>query len=278
VEAPSTAALERGQPRSAADAEFLARFDAKMRLPIIAAAILPLVVMSESEGWLAALVELATWPVFLVDYLVHARHRHRYLQTRLGVFDLVVVVLTAPWFLLPGVQSGRFVALLRLGRLARVMAATRGSRRLLDRVGRVTFVAAGVLLVASMVAYHAEHPTNPEFATAGDALWWGIVTLTTVGYGDVVPETATGRWAAVMIMVTGIAVLGTLAGTLASFFRSGDADERRASPANARDPSAPEEPALAALATEVSELRQQIERLTDRLGQPKSSADEDATA
>jgi voltage-gated potassium channel len=48
------------------------------------------------------------------------------------------------------------------------------------------------------------------------------VTITTVGYGDIVPKTTTGRWAAVVIMVTGIAVLGVLAGSLASFFRLGD--------------------------------------------------------
>ena len=41
------------------------------------------------------------------------------------------------------------------------------------------------------MAYYAEHPTNREFATVGDALWWGIVTLTTVGYGDIVPQWST---------------------------------------------------------------------------------------
>jgi voltage-gated potassium channel len=81
--------------------------------------------------------------------------------------------------------------------------------------------ASGVVVLGSLVAYHAEHPTNPGFATIGDAFWWGIVTLTTVGYGDVVPTTTTGRWAAVTIMITGIAVLGLLAGSLASFFRLG---------------------------------------------------------
>jgi len=91
--------------------------------------------------------------------------------------------------------------------------ASRGSRRLLDRLGRVVLVAVAVVLLASLVAYHAEHPVNPQFATVGDALWWGIVTITTVGYGNIVPVTATGRWAAVVIMVTGIAVLGVLAGT-----------------------------------------------------------------
>ncbi len=58
-------------------------------------------------------------------------------------------------------------------------------------------MAGGVLVTGSLVAYYAEHPANPEFATVGDALWWGIVTLTTVGYGDIVPKTPTGRFAAV---------------------------------------------------------------------------------
>src|SRR5262249_19035811 len=74
--------------------------------------------------------------------------------------------------------------------------------------------------------YQAEHPTNPGFATVGDALWWGIVTLTTVGYGDIVPKTTAGRLAGVAIMFTGIAVLGVLAGSLSALFRlDGSPDE-----------------------------------------------------
>ena len=56
-------------------------------------------------------------------------------------------------------------------------------------------------------------------------MWWATVTLTTVGYGDIVPETPTGRWAAVMIMITGVGVLGLLAGSLASFFRPANDDD-----------------------------------------------------
>jgi voltage-gated potassium channel len=208
-----------GQPRSERDAAFLKRFDKWMQLPIIVSAILPLVVAPESNGWVGVVVGVTTWLVFLVDYLVQARHREHYRRTRLGLFDLFVVLATAPWFLIPGVHAGRFVVLLRLARLARLAMASRGSRRLFERLGRVVVVAAGILVTASLVAYYAERPVNPEFATVGDAFWWGIVTLTTVGYGDIVPKTPTGRWAAVTIMLTGIAVLGLLAGSLASFFR-----------------------------------------------------------
>ncbi len=239
------------------------RFEAIMRLPIIASALIPLIIVPESDGWIPIVVGILTWLVFLVDYVVHIRHLNHYGRTRLGRFDLVVVVLTAPWFLLPGAQPGRFVVLLRLARLARVVVATRGSRRLLERLGRVVIVAVGVVVIASLVAYHAEHPTNSEFATVGDAIWWGIVTLTTVGYGDIVPKTPTGRWAGVVIMVTGIAVLGTLAGSLSSFFRVDDsADEADAETAVER---ADGDGALVALTAEVRALRRQLDVLTDRI-------------
>jgi voltage-gated potassium channel len=257
-----------GQPRSDRDAAFLARFNRLMQLPIVVSAILPLVIVPQSNGWVGGVVGVITWLVFLVDYVMHARHLVKYGRTGFGRFDLFVVIATAPWFLIPGAQPGQFVVLLRLARLARLAMATRGARRLFERLGRVALLAGGVVVIGSLVAYHAEHPTNPEFATVGDALWWGIVTLTTVGYGDVVPQTSTGRWAGVTIMVTGIAVLGLLAGSLASFFRlesgspaegllaAGDAERTAATSGDA---------ALQALAVEVSALRRQVEILATRL-------------
>src|SRR5262249_9513493 len=144
----------------------------------------------------------------------------------------------------------------------------KGARRLFERLGRVALAAGGVVVVGSLVAYHAEHPVNPEFATVGDALWWGIVTLTTVGYGDIVPKTTTGRWVSVTIMVTGIAVLGLLAGSLASFFRLDNGTPSEESPpadesASTAAPSS--DAALQSLAAEVSALRHQVEALAVRL-------------
>jgi voltage-gated potassium channel len=166
------------------------------------------------------------------------------------------------------------VLVIRLARVARLLMATKGARRLFERLGRVALVAALVVLCGSAVAYGAEHATNPGFKTFGDALWWGIVTLTTVGYGDIVPHTTTGRVAGIMIMFTGVAVLGLLAGSLASFFRIDP------SVANADEPVAPvpgepsAEPSIELLASEVASLRDQLVRLTNELSRVASAPTE----
>jgi voltage-gated potassium channel len=280
VDAARVTAPQPGQPRSERDAAFLERFDAWMQLPIVVSAILPLVIIPESNGWVGVVVGVVTWLVFLVDYVIQARHLEHYGHTRLGRFDLFVVIATAPWFLFPGAQAGQFVVVLRLARLARLVMATRGARRLFERLGRVALMAGGVLVLGSLVAYHAEHPVNPEFATVGDALWWGTVTLTTVGYGDIVPKTTTGRWVAVVIMVTGVAVLGVLAGSLASFFRLDNGTPSGSSPADEAEHAAAtsSDAALQALAAEVSALRLQMEALTARLtGAPPGQAPQEPT-
>ena len=82
-----------------------------------------------------------------------------------------------------------------------------------------------VLLAAASLAYLLERSTDPAFSSIPAALWWAIVTLTTTGYGDVVPHTVGGRMLAGIVMVCGIMVFALLAGILAT----GYAEEMRRS-------------------------------------------------
>jgi voltage-gated potassium channel len=142
-----------------------------------------------------------------------------------------------------------------------VFIATAGLRRFAQRLGKVVIVAGVVVVICSLSAYKAEHPTNPGFATIGDSLWWGIVTLTTVGYGDIVPKTTAGRFAGIAIMFTGVAVLGVLAGSLASLFGIG---AQSATPSD--DGAVLNGGDLRPLHEELAELRAQLQGVEDRLG------------
>lgn len=207
------------------------RWQRLWNVPILLAAFIPLFVTSPSSRAVEIAIGVGSWLVFLIDLVVQRHIAPDYLHRAAGRFDLAVVIVTFPLYLIPGVTGYSAILLLaRLGRVARVLMATRGLRRFAQRLGKVAGIAGLMVLLFSFSAYEAEHPTNPGFATFGDALWWGVVTLTTVGYGDIVPKTTAGRFSGVAIMFTGVAVLGVLAGSLASLFGVTEKDEDAAFP------------------------------------------------
>jgi voltage-gated potassium channel len=186
-----------GRPRTPADARVLARFDAVMALPLVLAAVLPLLLPGDDEGLLAAAVNIVAWVVFIVDFVVHRRRLDHYLATWLGPFDLLVVVLTAPWFLLPGVGESRFVILIRLARIARLLMAGTGARRLFERLGRVAVIAVAVVVLGSAAA-GATSTTDlraevVELRTQVTLLTQEIVRLTTQIGGPPDPDVRPSR-------------------------------------------------------------------------------------
>jgi voltage-gated potassium channel len=215
------------EPRNAANAARLAAFEQRMNIPILISAILPIIVsFGPDDRFFFVAVMVVTWGVFIADYVVHVRLLRGYARSGRGMFDFGVVFLTAPWFLIPGLGGSQFVALARLARLARIAKVSDGGvRRLIQQLGRVGLYTVLLVAACSYVAYEVEKPVNAEFANYGDSLFWAIVTITTVGYGNVVPVTGVGQLMAVILMFSGVALLGVLAGTLASFFGFGDNDE-----------------------------------------------------
>ena len=266
--ATSRAAKFSDRARSEGDIARLARFEQRTRLALVLSAILPIVVAfsrATTDSGLSIAVSVVSWLVFVVDLFVHMRYIRGYLRTGQGIFDLVVVVLTAPWFLIPGLENTEILQLARVARLLRVIAVTPSARLIAQRLGQVGVFSGAMLLFSSWAAYNAEHATNPDFATYGDAMWWGIVTLTTVGYGDIVPITYTGRIAGVLLMVTGIGTLGIISGTLAGFFSGTQKDDEAAADVAAPTPASASTTEVIA---ELASVREQLTALEARLRQP----------
>jgi voltage-gated potassium channel len=164
--------------------------------------------------------------IFLIDFTVNitrANPKRAYWIDRRGWLDLIGSIPTLGIF--------RIAALLRLARLSRLERVSRmlkGSARqaLIDDVIRnrgqyaifITLLTMVVVLtVSSVLILQFEHKApDANIVTGGDALWWGIVTITTVGYGDYYPVTGLGRTTGVVVMFAGVGIIGALASILAS--------------------------------------------------------------
>lgn len=154
-------------------------------------------------------VNLAVWVAFVIDYLVRlllARHRVRYWARHLADFAMVA---------LPALRPLRLLRLLMLLKVLNRRAAS----SLHGRVGVYVSGAGGILLFcASLAVLDAErgHP-GATITSFGDAVWWSFVTVSTVGYGDVAPVTEGGRLVGIGLMIGGVALLGVVTATFASW-------------------------------------------------------------
>lgn len=222
--------------------------------PLIAAALVFFAayatqIVARPVGALDAVAEGAiwiTWATFAIDYIVRltiTAHRWRWFYRHL--LDLAIVAL-------PMLRP------LRLMRFLTVVALVQRSAGSILR-GKVILytVAAAILIIfiAALAILDAEEGRG-EIRNFSDALWWAFVTMTTVGYGDFYPVTVTGRIVAAGLMVGGIALIGSVTATLASWIVDKVADDTTK--------------ATAATAEQVEQLRVELAEvkamLTDRRG------------
>lgn len=194
------------------------RWEAQAELPLMAAALLFLIAYAwpilnpDLDGqWRStfAVITWTTWALFAVDYVARlALSQARRPFVRQNLFDLIVVA----------VPLLRPLRLLRLVTLLSVLNRHAGAH-LRGRV--VTYVVGGtvlIVLVGALAGLDAERGSDEaNISTYGDAVWWALATITTVGYGDHFPVTATGRAVATGMMLAGVALLGTITAALASW-------------------------------------------------------------
>jgi voltage-gated potassium channel len=129
---------------------------------------------------------------------------------------------------IPPTRWLRWFRLLRLLRLVRAFAGVGRAVTSVDRLARhkgllwLLVAWSAVMLLTSVALYAAENGVNQAIRSPLDALWWGLTTMTTVGYGDVFPVTAEGRLAAAVLMILGIGLYSAITATVTSFLISGD--------------------------------------------------------
>ena len=186
---------------------------------------------------------------FLCDFLRSffiAPNKLKYMSTW-GWIDLVSAI--------PAIEPlrwGRAARVLRVLRVLRGLKAARIiGRAILSRRSESAFLAAClmsflIIVFSSIAILHVEEgEQGVNITTAEDALWWSVVTITTVGYGDRFPVTTEGRLLGVILMFTGVGLFGTLSGFIAAWFLKPESGEERFSE-------------IALLTAEVQMLREEL--------------------
>ena len=169
--------------------------------------------------------------IFTIEYIVRVwlcRKRRRYVLSFFGIVDLISILPTyLELFVLTG--SGHFIVIrvLRLLRMFRIlkMASHMGSAYVLvnalqasrSKISVFLFGVLSVVCIESTLMYIIE-ATNPntQFTSIPQAIYWGIVTITTVGYGDIVPVTVAGKVLASLMMLTGFAIIAVPTGIVSA--------------------------------------------------------------
>jgi voltage-gated potassium channel len=175
-----------------------------------------------SESWLLILyIDGALTLIFLGDFtfrLVTAPSKWGYLRHGGGVFDFLGC--------LPMLRLFRLFRIVRAIRIVRRLGGPRVLRELREGFASgtlylVVFLGIFTLEVTGLLELRFEEDApGANITTAGDALWWGYVTATTVGYGDQFPITSGGRIVGLVMLTVGVALFATFSGFLANTFLS----------------------------------------------------------
>lgn len=152
----------------------------------------------------------------------------KFIFSAYGIIDLLAIL---PFYLPFIVRIDlRFLRILRLLRFMRILKITRYNKSLYliwsvvrekrSELAMTGFLTLLVLIVASFLMYYIEGDTQPdEFPNILSAFWWAIATLTTVGYGDVVPVTGMGKFISGIIAVLGIGIVALPTGIISAGFK-----------------------------------------------------------
>ena len=159
--------------------------------------------------------------IFISDFfyqLWKAPEKLKYLYTW-GWIDLISSI--------PGVEFLRWGRAIRVVRIFRLLRGFRSTRLLMKYIFRnrakgtfltVILLTFMLIVISTIAILNCENVSNSTIKTPEEALWWAIVTVTTVGYGNYVPVTLAGRIVATFLMIAGVGLFGTFTAFVSSYF------------------------------------------------------------
>ena len=225
---------------------------------LFALLMLPAVLIQDSGlhspwGWVADGLNAVVWLAFALELgltLHHADDRRAALRAHWHDV-LVFVVIFPAWAPLFSAVGPGWLRGWRLARLWVIAGRIFRAERLLTRRRNLPYIAALTLLLVTVTGIAVDETDPHRFPNPWRGLWFAVVTVTTVGYGDTFPTSAGGRVIAAFLMVVGVGFLGLLTAAIAGHFVGQDAEDKHRESTDKQD----------AILAELRRIRERLERL-----------------
>ena len=192
--------------------------------------------LSKDAKNLLNVIEVSTIAIFTLEYLLRiiaAKKKTEFIFSFYGLVDLLAIL---PFYISSGldlraVRAFRLLRLVRILKLFRYNHAIKRFRRAIaiakEELILFGFVALIVLYLSAVGIYYFENETQPEqFKSVIHSLWWALTTLTTVGYGDMFPVTAGGKFFTFLVLMVGIGIVAVPTGLIASALTQAREEEK----------------------------------------------------
>lgn len=204
--------------------------------PVVLAATLAMIPVliierdATSDSWrtFALVANWGIWAIFAAELLfVLAVAQRTWAALRAHWLDAAIVMVTIPLYgaLLSSLRLVRLVRLLRLVRAGVVIGRALQAEKRLTSASTFRFISLATIFLVVVAGAVQTTVNEGEFNSFWDGIWWAVVTVTTVGYGDLYPTTVVGRLVGILLMIAGIGFLAVLTATIASLFIKAERSE-----------------------------------------------------